>query len=103
MQRKAISIAAYLVRTSGLLIIGAMSAVVAFQPLFSRNGNSAAIVGGLWALAAVVLSWPRLPDAWRRDPPTERQIEYASSLGIAIPPGASKGELSEMISRATGR
>lgn len=53
-------------------------------------------VGGLF-------SWPRRPNAWRYDPPTERQIAYAQALGITIPRGVSKGELSDMISQATGR
>jgi hypothetical protein len=53
-------------------------------------------IGGLF-------SWPRRPNAWRRDPPTQRQIAYAQNLGIPIPRGVSKGELSDMISQVTGR
>lgn len=45
------------------------------------------------------LAWPKRPNAWRKDPPTERQIAYARDLGIPIPPGISKGELSDMISQ----
>lgn len=59
-------------------------------------------LGGL-LLAGAWFSWPRRPNAWRGDPPTERQIAYAISLGIDIPDNVSKGELSDMISQATGR
>lgn len=52
---------------------------------------------------AGVLAWPRRPNAWRREPPTERQIAYAIDLGIAIPDGISKGDLSDLISQARGR
>ena len=45
-------------------------------------------------LAAAVLSWPRVPKAWRRDPPTDKQLEYAMKLVIDIPDGCSKGRLS---------
>jgi hypothetical protein len=31
-----------------------------------------------------------------------RQIEYADHLGIAIPAGVTKGQLSDMISEAKG-
>lgn len=46
---------------------------------------------------------PRRPNAWRRDPPTQNQVAYAQKLGIDIPHGVTKGELSEMISSVTGR
>jgi hypothetical protein len=59
-------------------------------------------VSSLFVVAAA-LSWPRRPSAWRRDPPTERQVAYAIDLGLDIPPGVSKGELSDMISAARGR
>jgi hypothetical protein len=59
-------------------------------------------IGGAM-LVAGWLSWPRRPNAWRRDPPTDKQIAYALNLGIAIPPGASKGQLSDMISQAKAR
>jgi len=50
-----------------------------------------------------VLSWPRRKDKWRKDPPTQKQLAYAESLGLVIPLGASKGEVSDMISSVTGR
>lgn len=60
--------------------------------------GSAAVLG-----VAGAFSWPRRPNAWRYDPPTQRQLDYAANLGIPIPRGVSKGELSDMISQVTGR
>lgn len=54
-------------------------------------------------VAGSILSWPRRPNSWRRDPPSDRQIAYATSLGLFVSPEMSKGEVSDMISRATGR
>jgi hypothetical protein len=60
--------------------------------------GGAAITGlGGW------LTWPRIPNAWRRDPPTQRQLEYAADLGIQIPRRATKGQVSDLISAAKGR
>jgi membrane-bound ClpP family serine protease len=53
------------------------------------------VIGGLF-------TWPRMPNAWRRDPPTKRQLEYASHLGISVPRGATKGQVSDLISAVTG-
>jgi hypothetical protein len=46
-----------------------------------------------------VLEIVKLPE----DPPTERQIEYAQKLGIIIPFGATKDELSNLISTAVDK
>lgn len=54
------------------------------------------IVGGVFSL-------PRNPNAWRRDPPTQKQLAYAQKLGIDIPHGITKGELSSLITEVTGR
>jgi NhaP-type Na+/H+ or K+/H+ antiporter len=45
------------------------------------------------------LRWTHRDD-WRSDPPSERQIEYAMDLGIDIPAGCTKGEISELIDQA---
>lgn len=103
MRHRLLSQAIYVVRATGLFFVGVVSLFLVFQPLLSKTPSVGTSLAGVWVLLAVAFSWPRLPDAWRRDPPTERQIEYATSLGIVIPPGVSKGELSEMISSATGR
>lgn len=93
----------FLVRATGLVGVIAISAILIVTSATAKKPNTAAMVGGCWLIAAAALSWPRLPDAWRNDPPTQRQIDYARSLGITIPAGVSKGQLSEMISAATGR
>jgi len=96
-------LASYAVRASGLVLVICFAAFFTASPLLVPKASGLMSIFGIWALAAAVLSWPRLPDAWRKDPPTDRQIEYATSLGIAIPDGVSKGELSAMISSVTGR
>lgn len=48
-------------------------------------------------------SRPASPNAWRKDEPTERQLAYAKDLGIVVPEGATKGQVSDMISAVTGR
>jgi hypothetical protein len=50
--------------------------------------------------AGAFFTWPRMPNAWRRDPPTARQLEYAADLGIKVLPGMTKGRLSDLISLA---
>lgn len=41
----------------------------------------------------IVESAQKLPD----DPPTEKQLAYAKDLGISIPPGATKEEVSDLL------
>ena len=48
-------------------------------------------------------SFPKIPNAWRRERPSQKQIAYAEKLGIDVPPSISKGELSDMISSVVGR
>jgi hypothetical protein len=96
-------LASYAVRSTGLVLVICFAAFFAASPLLVPKASGMMSLFGLWALAAAVLSWPRLPDAWRKDPPTDRQLEYAASLGIPVAPGLSKGQLSEMIKQVTGR
>ena len=95
----------YIIRTVGLGMFGATSIVIIAMPLFNseRSQGVFGLIVGVWALATVVLSWPRVPDAWRKDLPTQKQLAFAESLEIDVPPGISKGELSDMISQVTGR
>lgn len=58
---------------------------------------------GAGAMAGAWFSWPRMPNAWRRDQPTDKQLRYAADLGITVPPGATKGQVSDLISAVTGR
>lgn len=87
------------VRASGLAVVIAVTATIVFSSLWKGFSFGPAALGGL-VLASSLLSWPRMPKSWRRDPPTERQLEFATKLGIIIPDGISKGELSDMISAA---
>lgn len=59
-------------------------------------------IGAVLALAAV-FTWPRGANAWRKDRPSQRQLEYAADLGIQVPRGATKGEVSDMISAVAER
>ena len=95
----------YIIRTVGLGMFGATSIVIITMPLFNseRSLGVFGLIVGVWTLATVVLSWPRVPDAWRKDLPTQKQLAFAESLEIDVPPGISKGELSDMISQVTGR
>lgn len=92
----------FIVRASGLVIVIG-STLIMLVASFGNGANVGTIAGCSLVLASCVLSWPRRPNAWRSDPPTERQIAYAESLGIHVAPGLSKGQLSEMISQAAGR
>lgn len=65
-------------------------------------------IGVTLSVAAVMglagfFAWPRRPNAWRQDPPTQRQLEYAANLGIRVPKRATKGQVSDLISEVTGR
>ena len=91
------------VRVAASVFVGGLGLVFLLASVSSGKfeikmaGLGALILAGAW------FSWPRRPNAWRGDPPTERQIAYAISLGIDIPDNVSKGQLSDMISQAAGR
>lgn len=90
----------YVVRMFTAVILIGTAAVMgitgAADPKIRIFGIGLAAVFGL----AGLFTWPRRPNAWRRDPPTERQIAYARDLGITVRRGMSKGDLSDMISEA---
>lgn len=92
----------YLVRVCAAGLIVLTGFVFLLACAFSKDASW--MMYGISSVIAVggLLSWPRRPNAWRRDPPTMRQIEYADHLGIAIPTGVTKGQLSDMISEAKG-
>jgi hypothetical protein len=92
----------FVVRLVGSLTLGAFGLMFAAASVGERF-NAVGLVLGLFAIAGAWFSWPRRPNAWKADPPTERQLAYAADLGIAVPPGATKGEVSAMISAITGR
>lgn len=93
----------YFVRLFVSAIVGGVAAVCGIMASTAESGAPGLLaVGGLFAMGAF-FSWPRRPNAWRSDRPTDRQLAYAKDLGIAVPRGASKGEVSDMISSVTGR
>lgn len=94
---------AYFARMFAAAILAGSSAVTGITATVNPESRvGLLVVSGVFAVAAL-FTWPRRPTAWRTDPPTERQLAYARDLGIAVPPGASKGQVSEMISAVTGR
>ena len=94
---------AYLARMVTALILAGSAALVGIMSAFGPDRSPAAFaVAGIFGVAAF-FTWPRRPNAWRYDPPTDRQLAYAQDLGIAVPPGATKGEVSDMISAVKGR
>lgn len=93
----------FAVRLVAAFFLGGIGAMTLLSCTWAGRGWWWIAAVGVAMIAASWMSWPRRPNAWRRDPPTDRQIAYAIDLGIAIPPGASKGELSDLISQAKGR
>lgn len=92
----------FVVRLIGSVTLGAFGLMFAAASV-GGNFNAVGLLFGLFAIAGAWMSWPRRPNAWKSDPPTERQLAYAADLGIVVPPGATKGEVSAMISAITGR
>lgn len=80
-------------------LFGLMVVVGSIAGQFSLFG----LLFGVGCIAAARYGWPRKPNAWKSDPPTDRQLAYAADLGISVPPGATKGEVSAMITAITGR
>lgn len=93
-------ISRYAVRAVGLFVVISTAVVVAGFAIFGKERSLGLAAMCCLVAVASVLSWPRLPDAWRRDPPTARQLAYAEQLGIVVPQGISKGSLSDLIAQA---
>ena len=87
------------VAAAATMVISAV--VMLVMLLFKFNGLVAAI-SVLW-LVGGAFSFPRMPNAWRRDPPSQKQVAYATKLGIDVPHDVTKGELSEMITSVVGK
>lgn len=73
--------------------------------IFLFTTEDKAVTGGLAAMFGLAgyVTLPRMPNAWKRDPPSAKQLAYAEKLGIPIAPGMTKGEVSSLISQVTGR
>ena len=91
---------AYLFRAAAAFLVIAVGLV--FLVLAVTTKDRQATLVGIAAVVTVggVLAWPRRPNAWRADKPTERQLAFAKDIGIAVPRGISKGDLSDLISQA---
>lgn len=89
----------------------ARAAGSAFVGLFAVSMLIAATTGdgpAIWltlAIPSAIGSWFLWPKrkSWRHDAPSDRQLRYAADLGIRVRKGATKGEVSDLISQATGR
>ena len=83
-----------------MVLLALVLLIFAFSTEKDRTlGLGMAAMFGVAGLA----TWPRTPNAWRRDPPTSKQLAYAEKLGLDVPARITKGELSDMISSVTGR
>jgi hypothetical protein len=90
----------YLGRLFAAMVLIFVALVVASVAVTTPKGRELSFgVAAVFGIAGA-FAWPRRPNAWRRDPPTDRQIAFARDLGITIPNGISKGELSDLISEA---
>ena len=93
----------YAVRLVAAVVMVSTAALVGLTSLSNGKAYAASIfTAALFGLAGV-FCWPRRPNAWRRDKPSQKQLAYAESLGIVVPRRATKGEVSDMISAITGR
>ncbi len=90
----------YLVRLFAAVVLIGVALVLVSVALTTPKGREVSFGVAAVFGSAGAFSWPRRPDAWRRDPPTERQLAFARDLGIRIPKGISKGDLSDLISQA---
>lgn len=95
-----LSALAYLARAAAAVVVIVAGLAFLVIAVFAKERSAALL--GMAAVVTVggVLAWPRRPNAWRADRPTERQLAFAKDLGIAVPRGISKGELSDLISQA---
>ena len=90
----------YLVRLFAAVILVGLCLLMVVVAFSSNKGREVTFgVAAVFGVAGA-FAWPRRPNAWRRDPPTERQLAFARDLGIQIPRGISKGDLSDLISQA---
>ena len=87
-------------RGAACFFFGGIGLVLGISSLASGSPGWGALIFSMMFIASAALAWPRRPNAWRSDPPTDRQIAFAQDLGIQIPPGISKGDLSDLISQA---
>ena len=79
-----------------------LTGVTTLFALLMKFDAAVASLGALFLFGGA-FSFPRIPNAWKREPPSQKQIAYAEKLGIDVPDGINKGDLSAMISSVVGR
>lgn len=84
---------------AAVMLVGFAAVMLLLAASDPKSRTFSAGLGAVFGLAGL-FTWPRRPHAWRRDPPTERQVAYAIDLGIRVRPGMSKGDLSDLIAQA---
>ena len=90
-------------RVAAALVVGFLGLSFLFAAaIMPERQLVTAAIGGVMLIGGW-LSWPKRPNAWRHDPPTDRQVDYALDLGIDIPANVTKGQLSDMIEQARRR
>lgn len=93
----------YAVRlTAAVILLGVAAVLLLMAATIPESRGLMLGVGGTLA-AGGLFSWPRRPNAWRSEPPTSRQLAYAADLGVRVPRGATKGQVSDLISAAKER
>lgn len=90
----------YAVRLVAAVIVVGLGLILFVASAASGKTKPRELIIATVIAAGGALAWPRRPNAWRRDPPTDRQIAYARDLGVVIPRGATKGTLSDLIDQA---
>lgn len=93
----------YAVRLAAAAVLAFPGIVFLSIGALSRPVSWAGVVIGTVLTLAGLFTWPRRPNAWRSDPATEKQLAYARDLGLPIPAKPTKGQLSDLISSATGK
>lgn len=94
---------AYLAKAAGAAVVALVGVSLLTAALMVKDAGVVVAGLGIAACVGAWFGWPRTPNAWRRDPPTQKQLRYAADLGIRVRRGASKGEVSDLISSVTGR
>jgi hypothetical protein len=93
----------YAVRLAAAVVLLAMAAAMLIAAATVPDARAVTLsIAAVMALGCFFV-WPRRPNAWRKDPPTNRQLAYAATLGITVPRRATKGQVSDLISASTGR
>lgn len=90
----------YLGRLFAAVVLLGIALVLSMLAMSDAKARGFAIGTAAVFAVAGAFAWPRRPNAWRHDRPTERQLAFARDLGIRVPRGISKGDLSDLISEA---